>query len=250
VEREGRRVGGEEKRRGTEKDKLTGHIGAFGAELNHDCQTNNATDQRAVIVYISTCSCRNKEGMAKTNLHDPEEGSKSNTNLLSERQLQSADLVERKKQDEQVGDHVGNLHAVVEGHQIDTFAPNGGFPSLVDGCAYEHAGEDDGSAPHDHDGDQDVGHEFEVVVREETAVLIENGELGKENTERVLDNTSVLDLQNLGEIGGADFLHGATNAMFNDCMGLLDRRNMNLLDKLTQGAADVETDLEELQFLN
>jgi hypothetical protein len=168
---------------------------------------------------------KTKKTREETNLHDPKEGSKSNTNLLSERQIKSANLVERQKQDEQVGDDVRNLHAVVEGHQTDTLARDGGFPSLVDGCAHENAGEDDSSAPHDHDGDQDVGHKFEVMVREETAILVENGQLGEEDTERVLDNTSVLDLQNLGEIGGADFLHGATNAMFNDCMGLLDRRS-------------------------
>lgn len=67
------------------------------------------------------------------------------------------------------------------------------------------------------------------MVREETAVLVENGELGEENTEWVLDDTSVLDLQNLSEIGGADFLHGATNAMFNDWMRLLDRRSMEIV---------------------
>jgi hypothetical protein len=32
------------------KSKLTGHVRAFGAELNHDCQTNDTTNQRAVIV--------------------------------------------------------------------------------------------------------------------------------------------------------------------------------------------------------
>jgi hypothetical protein len=31
------------------KGKLTGHVRALGAELNHDCQTNDTTDQRAVI---------------------------------------------------------------------------------------------------------------------------------------------------------------------------------------------------------
>jgi hypothetical protein len=61
------------------------------------------------------------------------------------------------------------------------------------------------------------------VVGEEAAVLIENGELGEENAERVLDDASVLDLQNLREIRGADFLDGATNAMFNDFMRWSDR---------------------------
>jgi hypothetical protein len=61
------------------------------------------------------------------------------------------------------------------------------------------------------------------VVGEEAAILVENGELGEEDAERVLDDTSVLDLQNLSQISGADFLDGATNAMFNDCIKWLDR---------------------------
>jgi hypothetical protein len=32
------------------KSKRTGDIAAFGAELNQDCQTNDSTDQRAVMV--------------------------------------------------------------------------------------------------------------------------------------------------------------------------------------------------------
>jgi hypothetical protein len=32
------------------KSKRTGDIAAFGAELNQDCQTNDSTDQRAVIL--------------------------------------------------------------------------------------------------------------------------------------------------------------------------------------------------------
>jgi hypothetical protein len=55
-----------------------------------------------------------------------------------------------------------------------------------------------------------------VVVGEETAVLIEDGELGEEDAERVLYGTGVLDLQNFGEIRGADFLVGAANAMLDD----------------------------------
>jgi hypothetical protein len=61
------------------------------------------------------------------------------------------------------------------------------------------------------------------VVGKEAAILVENGELGEENAERVLDDASVLDLQNLSQISGADFLDGATNAMFNDCIKWLDR---------------------------
>jgi hypothetical protein len=61
------------------------------------------------------------------------------------------------------------------------------------------------------------------VVGEEAAILVENGELGEEDAERVLDDTSVLDLQDLSQISGADFLDGATNAMFNDCIKWLDR---------------------------
>jgi hypothetical protein len=57
------------------------------------------------------------------------------------------------------------------------------------------------------------------VVGKEAAILVENGELGEENAERVLDDASVLDLQNLSQISGADFLDGTTNAMFNDWFG-------------------------------
>jgi hypothetical protein len=55
-----------------------------------------------------------------------------------------------------------------------------------------------------------------VVAGKETAILIENGELGEEDAERVLYSTGVLDLQNLGEIRGTDFLGGTTNAMLDD----------------------------------
>jgi hypothetical protein len=61
------------------------------------------------------------------------------------------------------------------------------------------------------------------MVGEEAAILVENRELGEENAERVLDDTSVLDLQDLLEIRGADFLDGTTNAMFNDCLRWSDR---------------------------
>jgi hypothetical protein len=47
------------------KSKRTGDIAAFGAELNQDCQTNDSTDQRAVMVYISTCSLRHELGIGK-----------------------------------------------------------------------------------------------------------------------------------------------------------------------------------------
>jgi hypothetical protein len=69
------------------------------------------------------------------------------------------------------------------------------------------------------------------MVGKEAAILVENGELGEENAERVLDDASVLDLQNLREIRGADFLDGATNAMFNDCMKWSDRVWMKILGK-------------------
>lgn len=55
-----------------------------------------------------------------------------------------------------------------------------------------------------------------MVVGKETAILVKNGELGEEDAERILDGTGVLDLQNFGEIRGADFLGGATNAMLDD----------------------------------
>ena len=55
-----------------------------------------------------------------------------------------------------------------------------------------------------------------MILGEESAIFVENGQLGEEHTERVLDDAGVLDLQNLGEIREADILDGTTNAMFND----------------------------------
>jgi hypothetical protein len=77
---------------------------------------------------------------AKANSHDPKERSKEHADLLVQGQVKSADLVERQQQDEQVGDHIGDLHAVVEGYQIDALARKDGVPSLADRVAHEDAG--------------------------------------------------------------------------------------------------------------
>jgi len=204
-----------------------------------------------VSVKISRCSSRSKTVTIEANLHNPKEGSKSHTQLLLEGQLESANLVERQQQNEQISDDVWNLHAVVERHQIDTFA---GFhrrcPSLVDGCTHVDAHEHDSSGPHDHDGDEDAGRELEVMIGKQAAVLVKNGQLGEEDTERVLDSASVLDLEDLDEIGRADFLDRATNAMLNDCTEGLEDGRREAVKELTQRAADVEANLEDLQFTN
>jgi len=54
------------------------------------------------------------------------------------------------------------------------------------------------------------------MIGKQAAVLVKNGQLGEEDTERVLDSASVLNLEDLDEIGRADFLDRATNAMLND----------------------------------
>lgn len=117
----------------SEQDKLTSDILALRTELNHDDQANDSTDQRAGVAKISVCASSDKEGTIESNLHNPEEGSQSHAHLLLPGQLESADLVDRHQQNEQIGDDVGDLHAVVEGHQIDTLAAlHRGRPSLVD----------------------------------------------------------------------------------------------------------------------
>lgn len=54
------------------------------------------------------------------------------------------------------------------------------------------------------------------MTGKQAAVLVEDRQLGEEDTERVLDSASVLNLEDLDEIGRADFLDRATNAMLND----------------------------------
>lgn len=66
---------------------------------------------------------------------------------------------------------------------------------------------------------------------EETAILVEDGQLGEGDAEWVLDDSRVLDLQEFDEVGSADCLDVTTHTMLDE-----------------QRAADVETNLEELRF--
>lgn len=57
------------------------------------------------------------------------------------------------------------------------------------------------------------------MTGEQSAVLVENRQLGEEDTERVLNGASILDLHDLYNIGQADFLVRTTKSMFDDCFG-------------------------------
>lgn len=69
-----------------------------------------------------------------------------------------------------------------------------------------------------------------MIFGEETAIFVEDGQFGEGDAERVLDEARVLDLHKLDDVGDADRLDMATNAVLDE-----------------QTATDVETDDEELR---
>lgn len=107
-------------------------------------------------------------------------------------------------------------------------------PCLANESADENAGGHDGGAPHDHHGNQNRSHEFEIVMLgEESTVLVEDEEFNHDDAERVLDDECVLDLHELDKVGDADYFDMAAHAVLDE-----------------QRTTDVQTDLEKLQSLD
>lgn len=71
-----------------------------------------------------------------------------------------------------------------------------------------------------------------MILGEESAIFVENGQLGEGNANWVLNETRVLDFHKLDEVGDTDGLDVATHAVLDE-----------------QRATDIKTDLEELQSL-